>query len=233
MRAESQPRAQRVLPGPGSVGGGVQLGLRQGVLYGRGRCGVGGGRRGGRVGGGGGSGRGGELWHLGIVGAGHADHLGVGAAAANLDPVVLKELDGDFAVGEELDVVVKLAGGNGAGAGLFDFDRSTGANGLVEIGGGDVQAVALGLDEKVGQNRDGGFALYDGLRCSEFLDQVLTAYRDFHCCPLRRGVTGWLVHFGFHTWHETASALGNADFRYGHNLQQEPAMREIAVFSTS
>ena len=32
---------------------------------------------------------GGELGHLGEVGAGHADHLGVGAAGADLDPVVV------------------------------------------------------------------------------------------------------------------------------------------------
>jgi hypothetical protein len=47
-----------------------------------------------------GNGDGGELGNLGIVGAGHADDLGVGAAAADLDPVVLKQLDGDVAVGQ-------------------------------------------------------------------------------------------------------------------------------------
>ena len=56
----------------------------------------------------------GELRHLGIIGARHADHLGVGAAAANLHPVVFKQLDGDIAVRQQLDVVVELARGNGA-----------------------------------------------------------------------------------------------------------------------
>ena len=32
--------------------------------------------------------------------------------------MVVKELDGDVAIREEIDVLVKLAGGNGAGAGL-------------------------------------------------------------------------------------------------------------------
>ena len=65
-----------------------------------------------------GGGDGGKLGNLGIVGARHADHLGVGAAAANLHPVVFKQLDGDVAVGQQLDVVVELARGDGAGAGL-------------------------------------------------------------------------------------------------------------------
>jgi hypothetical protein len=64
---------------------------------------------------------GGQLGNLGIVGATEADHLGVGAAGADLDPVVVEELDGDVAFWEELDVVVELAGGDGAGAGLFDL----------------------------------------------------------------------------------------------------------------
>jgi hypothetical protein len=86
---------------------------------------------------------------LGEVGAGHADHLGVGAAGADLHPVVFKQLDGDVAVGQELDVVVELARGDGAGAGLFDLDGGAGADGLVEIGGGDVEAVAFGFERKL------------------------------------------------------------------------------------
>ncbi len=140
---------------------------------------------------------GGELGNLGVVGARHADHLGVGAAAANLHPVIFKQLDGDVAVGQELDVVVELARGDGAGAGLFHLDGGAGADGLVEIGGGDVEAVALGLDEKVGENRDGGFALDHALRCGEFLHQILAAYGNLHRCPLR----GRLLYFSFHGWH--------------------------------
>ena len=132
-----------------------------------------------------GGGDGGEVGNLGIVGAGHADHLGVGAAGANLDPVVLEQLDGDVAVGKELDVVVELARGDGAGAGLFDFDGGAGADGLVEIGGGDVEAVAFGLDEEVRQDGNGGLALDHALRRRELFHQFLTAYGNLHRCPLR------------------------------------------------
>jgi hypothetical protein len=80
---------------------------------------------------------GGELGDLREVGAGHADHLGVGAAGADLHPVVVHQLDGDVAIGQQLDVVVELARGDGAGAGLLDLGRATGAQRLVEVGGGD------------------------------------------------------------------------------------------------
>jgi len=49
-----------------------------------------------------GGGDGGEFGNLRVVGAGHADHFGVGAAGANLDPVVVEQLDGDVAIGEDL-----------------------------------------------------------------------------------------------------------------------------------
>ncbi len=123
---------------------------------------------------GGGAG-GGELGDLGEVGAGHADHLGVGAAGADLDPVVVHELDGDVAFGQEADVVVELAGGDGAGAGLFDLGGAGGFEGLVEVGGGDGEAaagvVAGGLEEEVREDGDGGFALDDGLRGGELAEE--------------------------------------------------------------
>jgi len=174
-----------------------------------------------RHGGDAGGGDGGELWYLGIVGAGHADHLGVGAAGADLHPVVVKELDGDVAVGEELDVVVKLAGGDGAGAGLFDFDLGAGADGLVEVSGGDVEAVPLGFDEEVGEDGDGGFALDDALRGGELLHQVLAAYGYFHRCPLH----GRLDYFSFNDRHRPPLAQ-KPDCCAGHTLQHNTVERE-------
>ena len=112
--------------------------------------------------------------------------------------MVVKQLDGDVAIGQQLDVVVELAGGNGAGAGLLDLDGGAGADGLVEVGGGDVQPVAIGLDEKVGQNGNGGLALHHALRGGEFLHQFLAAYGNLHRCPLR----GRLLHFSFHDRHK-------------------------------
>ena len=131
---------------------------------------------------------GGQLGNLGIVCAAQADHLRVGAAGADLDPVVVEELDGDFAVGKELDVVVELARGDGAGAGFFHLGFCAGADGLVEVGGGDVDLAAFGtvgyFDEEVGEDGDGGLAFDDGLDCGEFLEQILARDGDFHYSPL-------------------------------------------------
>ncbi len=168
-----------------------------------------------------GGGDGGKLRDLGIVGAGHADHLGVGAAAADLHPVVFEKLDGDVAVRQELDVVVELARGDGAGAGLFHLDRGAGADGLVEVGGRDVQPVALGLDEKVGQNRDGGFALHHTLRSGKLSHQILAAYGNFHRCPLRGG----LLNICFNDRHRPI-LVPEARCCTGHTLQQLAAMRK-------
>ena len=53
------------------------------------------------------------------------------------------------------------------GTGLFDFGFAAGAEGVVEVGGGDVELAALGavgyFDEEVGEDGDGGLALDDGL----------------------------------------------------------------------
>jgi len=62
---------------------------------------------------------GGELGNLRVVGARHADHLGIRSAAPDLHPVVLEQLDRDVAVGQELDVVVELARGDGAEPGFL------------------------------------------------------------------------------------------------------------------
>ena len=109
---------------------------------------------------------GGQLGDVGVVGAAEADHPGVGAAGADLDPVVVEELEGDVAIVEELDVVVELAGGDGAGAGFFDLGFAAGSDGLVEVGGGDVELAAFGavgdLDEEVREDGDGGLAFDDG-----------------------------------------------------------------------
>jgi hypothetical protein len=165
---------------------------------------------------------GGELGHLRIVGAGHADHLGVRAAGADLHPVVVEQLDGDVALGEQLDVVVELAGGDGAGAGLFDLDGGAGADGLVEIGGGDVEPVAVGLDEKVGQNGNGGFALHHALRGGEFLHQLLAAYGNLHRCPLY----GRLLDFRFHDRHRFTLGARSRHSCAGHTLQHIAAWAE-------
>jgi hypothetical protein len=82
----------------------------------------------------------------GEVRLGHADHLGIGTAAANADPVILQQLDGDVGIGQQFYVVVKFAGGDGAGAFFFYFGVARGAQTEIEIGGGECQAVARGLE---------------------------------------------------------------------------------------
>ena len=161
------------------------------------------------------AGYGGQLWDGGVVGAAEADHLGVGAAGADLDPVVVEELEGDVAVLEELDVVVEFAGGDGAGAGLFDFDFAARADGVVEVGGGDGKLAAFGgfssLDEEVGEDGDGRFALDDALDGGEFFEQVLPGDGDFHDCSLNgcrggRGGGHFDVGFKSQSWHVCLSS---------------------------
>src|SRR5208282_3377802 len=59
--------------------------------------------------------------------------------------MIFEQLDGDFGVGQEFYVVVKLAGGNGAGAFFFYFGTTRSAQAQVEVGGSDGQAVAGGF----------------------------------------------------------------------------------------
>ena len=129
---------------------------------------------------------------LGEVGARHADHLGVGAAGADLHPVVVHQLDGDVAIGQQLDVVVELARGDGAGAGLLHLGRAAGADGLVEIGGGDGELVVRRLEEEVREDGDGGFALDHGLRRRQFAQKFGAGDGDFEVS----GGRGWWCHCG-------------------------------------
>jgi hypothetical protein len=95
--------------------------------------------------------------------------------------ILVLELDGDVAVGEQLDVVVELAGGDGAGAGLFHLDGGAGADGLIEVGCGDLQPVAIGFNEEVGEDGNGGLALHHALSGGELSHQFLTADGYLHC----------------------------------------------------
>ena len=83
--------------------------------------------------------------------------------------MVLQQLDADVAIAEQLYVVVKLAGGDGAGAIFFDRGGAAGAQAEVEVGGGDGQLAIGGLKKKIGQDGDGRLALDHALRRSEFL----------------------------------------------------------------
>ena len=86
--------------------------------------------------------------------------------------MVVLELDGDVAVREQLDVVVELARGNGAGAGLLHLGAAGGLDGLVEVGGRDGEAAFrfVGFEQEVRQDGDGGLALDDGLGGGELAE---------------------------------------------------------------
>src|ERR1035441_2792528 len=154
----------------------------------------------------------GELWNLGIIGSCHAHDFGVGAAAADLHPVVIKQLDGDIAIGQQLDVIVKFACRDGAGTRLFYLDRGTGANGLIKVSRGNVQAVIFSFKEKIRQDRNGGFALDHALCRREFSYQILAAYGNLHRCPLY----GRLLNFGFTDWHLHPQTQKPDDFGGSH-----------------
>ena len=124
--------------------------------------------------------RGGEVWHAGKVRARHANHLGIAAAGANVDPVVLQQLDGDVAIAQQFHVVVEFARGDGTGAIFLDPGLTTGAQAQVQIRGGDSQLAVGGLKEKIGQNGDGRLAFDDALGRCEFLQQVGFTDRDLH-----------------------------------------------------
>jgi hypothetical protein len=160
-----------------------------------------------------------ELRNLGEVGAGHADHAGIGAASTDLDPVVLEELDGHIAVGEEADVVVKLARWDGAGAGLFDFGGAGGADALIEIRSGDDDLVVVGLEQKIGEDRDGGFAFDDALRGGELTQKILTADGDLHSRSLNRFFLFDSRHDGIPQIDWTHCTPGGAAIRKGTGAQ--------------
>ena len=82
----------------------------------------------------------------GKVGLGHADHLGVGTAAANADPMVIEKFDGDVGVGKKFYVVVKLARGDGAGTILLYFGITGGSQAEIEVGGSEGKLAFGGLE---------------------------------------------------------------------------------------
>ena len=159
---------------------------------------------------------GGELGNLREVRAGHADHAGVRAAGANLDPVVLEQLDGHVAVAEKADVVVELARGDGAGARLFDFGGARGTNALIQIGGGDDDLVVIGFEQEVGEDGNGGFALDDALRGGKLTQKILTADGDLHS----RSLNGFFLfdsrHDGFPRFDWTHCTPDGAGVRKAH-----------------
>src|SRR5579863_234184 len=110
----------------------------------------------------------------------HSDHLVGPPSGLNLHPVVLKNLELDFLVGQQAHQLEQLLRRNGAAAFLLDFGLTGSAYAEFEIGGGQKKFVALALNEKVGENGDSGLALDDALRQFELLQQVILLDAEFH-----------------------------------------------------
>ena len=60
--------------------------------------------------------------------------------------MVLQQLDGDIAIGQQLYVVIQFAGGNGAGAFALDLGRARGPQAQIKIGGSNRQPVIGGFE---------------------------------------------------------------------------------------
>src|SRR6185369_4296996 len=121
-----------------------------------------------------------ENGQLRIVRARHANHLGVGASAADLHPVVLHGLDGDIAFGQQLHIVIQFARRNGAGDFFLHLGCARRTKAEIEVGCGDGKFVAGSFEEEIGKYGDGGLALDHALRGGELTQKIGFADGDFH-----------------------------------------------------
>ena len=99
--------------------------------------------------------------------------------------MVVHQLDGDVAFGQQLDEIKQLARGDGAGAFFFDLGRAGGFERLVEIGGSDRELAVGGFEEEVRENWDGRFALDDGLSGCELAEELGAGDSDFEVAGRR------------------------------------------------
>jgi hypothetical protein len=73
-----------------------------------------------------------------------------------------------FSLTQKADEFQKFLGGDSAGAFFLDLGFTRGPDAKLQVRSGNGEAGAFGLDEQVGENRDGGLALNDTLRGVEF-----------------------------------------------------------------
>ena len=99
--------------------------------------------------------------------------------------MVLQQLDGDVTLAKQLDVIVKLAGRDGAGPLFFGLRRTCRAQAQIKVGRGDRKPVGGSFKQKVGEDRDGCLALHYALGSGQLFEQVRLADYDFHCGSLR------------------------------------------------
>ena len=90
------------------------------------------------------------------------------------------------AVGKFSHDLVQGHSGYGCRTGALDLGRGLVEHLDVEVGGAELDAVAFGFDQHVGQDRDGVAALDHRLRLADGLEQRATFYTEFHRLSLRR-----------------------------------------------
>ena len=112
---------------------------------------------------------------------GHSDHFVGLAVGENLHPVIFQQLETDFAFGQEPHELEKFFRGDGSGAFFFHFGFARGADGKLEVGGRQRDAIARGFAQDIAEDRNRGFPLDDSLRQAELLEQVKFLHTEFHC----------------------------------------------------
>src|SRR4029077_10273891 len=114
---------------------------------------------------------------------GHSHELVGLAVGDDLHPVVLELLQADLALGKKADKLEKFLRRDRRRAILLDLGLAGGADGELEVGGGDGEAAALRFAEKVRENGDGGLALDDALGQRKLVEKLVPLYAEFHFRP--------------------------------------------------
>ena len=98
-------------------------------------------------------------WQAGKIRPRHADHLGVRPSTADAHPMVLKHLDRDVRVRQQLHIIMQLARRDRARAFLFNFGIAGCPQAEIQIGCRERQPVAASFKQIVRQNGDRRLAL--------------------------------------------------------------------------
>ena len=95
---------------------------------------------------------------------GHPDQLIGLTITGDLHPVIFEQLELDFLIREQSNKLEQLFCRDGAGALFFHLGFARRADAELEVRRGDVEAITLGLAEKIREDRDRGLALDNPLR---------------------------------------------------------------------
>jgi len=82
----------------------------------------------------------------------HADHLRLAAAGFDIDPIVFGQREEHVALGEQLEVVVKLPRRKGDCSVFGNGGRAGGPQTAIQVGSSDVQRSTVSLEKDVGKD---------------------------------------------------------------------------------